>query len=100
MNAYYISGHGDQDLLRTFTVPTGCTIVVKAHPSEGTLYTEMPTFCNTDIEVLTHPIERRAELYEAFKSVAIYPAGSKCPHFTYSLNCIVDFTYCGGTVRV
>lgn len=104
--AYYIGGHGgDMEFNRagkldTFTVPPGCTIVVKAHPGEQIFSHRTPhesnlnTICKTRIDVLKNPIEHRAELYATFKSVAIYPAGSMCPNFSYVFNCVKGFTQC------
>ena len=87
-NAYWLSGHGNEpNDGRTFKVPAGCTIVVKAAPGEIT-YSSAHYFqkaCGLDKEKLKDPSNNSNYIIQKFKSVVIYKAGDDCPLFAYSL---------------
>ena len=79
---YTIGGHGDNGTSR-FIVPNGCTIVVREHTNNPAhKYTEdINKLCGFDTNTLTDPMKNSVALNAAYGSVAIYPAGSKCPNF-------------------
>jgi hypothetical protein len=87
-NAYWLSGHGNEpNDGRTFKVPAGCTIVVKAAPGEIT-YSSAHYFqkaCGMNKQKLKDPSNNINYIIQKFKSVVIYKAGDDCPFFTYSL---------------
>lgn len=87
---YTIGGHGDNGTDRRFIVPKGCTIVVREHTGNiAHRYTEdINKLCGFDTNTLTDPMKNSVALNAAYGSVAIYPAGSKCPNFNYyTLGC-------------
>jgi hypothetical protein len=87
-NAYWLSGHGNEpNDGRTFKVPAGCTIVVKAAPGEIT-YSSAHYFqkaCGMNKQKIKDPLNNINYIIQKFKSVVIYKAGDDCPLFGYSL---------------
>jgi hypothetical protein len=90
--AYWISGHGvDPTSGETFTVPGGCTIVVKATPGESTYIPEkvLRTLCKSNPTKLKNPLHYIPYIIKQFGSVIIYKEGEECPNFEYTLkNCL------------
>jgi len=89
--AYWISGHGtDPESGETFTVPAGCTIVVKATPGESTYIPDkvLQSLCDSNPKKLKNPLDYIPHIIKEFGSVAIYEEGEECPNFEYTLkNC-------------
>jgi len=89
--AYWISGHGlDPESGETFTVPAGCTIVVKATPGESTYIPEklLRKLCKSNPKKLKNPLHYIPYIIKQFGSVIIYKEGEECPNFEYTLkNC-------------
>jgi len=89
--AYWISGHGlDPESRETFTVPAGCTIVVKATPGESTYIPEklLRKLCKSNPKKLKNPLHYIPYIIKQFGSVIIYKEGEECPNFEYTLkNC-------------
>ena len=81
---YTIGGHGDNGTKR-FIVPKGCTIVVREHTGNPAydFTKDINKLCKFDTDTLTNPVKNSDALHTAYGSVAIYPAGSKCPNFNY-----------------
>ena len=77
---------------RTFILPPNCYVVAKAHPGKR-LYIKSKEFvelyenmCSMDYHVITDPVKFQGDkLFDAFKSVTIYPPGKPCPDFRYNL---------------
>lgn len=97
--AFFISGHGDQDL-GDFTVPTGCYVVVKKEictlANSYTFHDDFDKLLAMKMSDILHPLhidpldpnkkEAIMELRHAFgDSPTIYLPGEKCPNFRYYL---------------
>ena len=86
--AYVIAGHG-QELLKSFIVPKGCTIVVDRHIGESQygpkLNENYNKLCKIDDYKLKDPVTYSSDLLSEFKSLAIYKEGEECPQFNYQL---------------
>jgi hypothetical protein len=110
MPVYYIGGHGGEYprfpirfarfQKKSFIVPAGCTIVVKALPGAGMWFNpeRLRSFCTTPIEILSQPQDNLPEILDIFGSVAIYKGGDMCPNFNYVLlSCYDNFPEMGDT---
>lgn len=87
-NAYYIGGHGGEGA-KTFTVPAGCVLVIKAKPGEYTVREKAQAymrdlFCEPS-DAFFRPVEEAAHVVSTFGSVAIYKEGDECPNYRYKL---------------
>jgi len=87
-NAYWIGGHSSQ-LLSSFTVPPGCTIVLKTQIGIETSAYQAIRYYNKIIDVKSnnpkyydlfmHPEKNPKEIFKLFNNIAIYKAGQRCP---------------------
>lgn len=86
---YWIGGHGSEDPFDEFTVPKGCTIVVKAISGDiSNDYTITPMYeqlreLNPSI-TMNQKINKKT-IHDMVGSVAIYTEGQQCPSFYYQL---------------
>lgn len=86
-NAYWIGGHSSE-LLSSFTVPPGCTIVLKTQIGISITLRQSMKYYNRIIDVksdpyyynvFTHPDKKPKEIFKLFDNIAIYKAGQRCP---------------------
>jgi len=98
-NAYFISGHGDQDA-GTFIVPEGCYVVAKKEicklANSYTFHDDFERLLEMDMNDILHPLysnslnpkirEANTKLRKALgESPNIYAPGDVCPNFRYYL---------------
>jgi hypothetical protein len=89
-NAYFILGHGSNNIGDPITVPKKCTIVVLAYTGELTytlekFYNKIRKMNAININKLKDPVANYGFLLKNFGSVAVFTEGSKCPNFYYNL---------------